>query len=290
MTAGKILVTGATGTVGSAVVSELVKAGADVRALVRNPAKAEGMRKAGVDVVEGDLDRPDTLAPALSGVSRVFLLTVPGPQMLAQEQAMIEAILSAEPEPLVVKLSALGASTEASFRFGKLHGDAEQLIVRAGIPFTFLRPTGFMQNLYGSVGSIKEQGALFAPFGDARVSYIDVRDIAAVAAKVLLDDGHESKTYELTGPEALSYADLARILSEQSGITIRYVDVPPGAARAGMLQAGMSEWLADGLLELFAVYRQGGAESVSPAVENVTGRPPRSFELFAAEFVEAIKG
>jgi uncharacterized protein YbjT (DUF2867 family) len=283
-----ILVTGATGTVGNALIQELSKAGAEFRAMVRNPAKGEALRGAGIETVIGDFDRPETLGQALAGVRRVFLLTAPNPAMAAQEIAVVEAARRGDAVRHIVKLSAFGADPNGTFLF-RMHGEAEQAIRASGVPFTILRPNGFMQNVFASARAIREQSAIHASMGGARVSMVDVRDVAEVAALALTGEGHQEKTYELTGPEALSYGEVARMISARVGRDIDYVDVPPEIARTFLVKSGMSEWLADALIDLFAAYRQGAAETVTNTVAQVTGRPARTFEQFLGEFAGRFK-
>src|SRR3954463_15036344 len=220
-----ILITGATGTVGREVIGELQRMGAGrVRALVRDPARASFIREAGFETVEGDFDKPETLDAALEGVERALLLTPPSPHTVAQQGAFIEAARRASVRR-VVKLSALGADATAPEGFGKWHGQAEELLKSSGLGWTILRPNFFMQNLLGQAQTIATQGAIYQPGGDARASLIDARDIATVAARTLTDEGHEGKTYTLTGPVAVSYADAAARLSDATGKSISYVAI-----------------------------------------------------------------
>jgi uncharacterized protein YbjT (DUF2867 family) len=152
------------------------------------------------------------------------------------------------------------------------------------LTFTFLRPNLYMQGLLNFRQSIQEQSAFFAAAGDARISAVDVRDLADVAAAALTTSRHDNKTYALTGPEALTFAEMAQRLSQHVGRAITFVDVPPEAMRAALMELGFPEWQADGLVEEFAMYRRGEAAGVEPGVQEALGRTPRSFEEFARDY------
>ena len=285
-----ILITGATGTTGREVVGELHRLGArDVRALVRDPARAGFIREAGFEAVAGDFEKPETLGPALEGVERALLLTPPTPDTVGQQRDFIKAAAGAGVRH-VVKLSAVGADAGAPEGFGKWHGQSENLLKTSGLKWTMLRPNFFMQNLLGQARQIAATGAIYQPLGDARASFIDARDIAAVAARTLTEDGHEEQTYTLTGPEALSYHDIAAKLSEATGRTIDYVPVSPEQFRAGALGAGLPEWLVSALERLNELFASGAAAEVTDDVRRIGRKEPTTFEQFARDNAEAFKG
>lgn len=283
----KILVTGGTGTVGSILLDKLTAEGASVRALVRSHSKAESIKARGIEAVIGDLSKPDTLPPALDGADKVFLLTSPEERQSELQRNLIEAARRAGVSHLV-KLSAIGAGPNTP-RLIEDHYRIEREIESAGLPYTHLRPNGFMQNMLMFASAIREQGAFYAPLGDARVSYVDARDVASVAAAVLTSDGHEGRAYEITGPEALSYKEVAQEFSSVLGKDVQYVDVPLEAARASMLGSGISSWLADSLVGLFEFYREGRAEMVTGVVREVTGNQPITLNQFIRDHVEAFE-
>jgi uncharacterized protein YbjT (DUF2867 family) len=284
-----ILITGATGTAGREVVEELRRLGAKgVRALVRDPARAGFIREAGIDAVAGDFDRPETLSAALEGVERALLLTPPSPQTFEQQRAFVEAAKRAGVRH-VVKFSAFGADADAPEGFGKWHGQSEELLKSSGLAWTMLQPNFFMQNLLGQAGQIASTGSIYQPVGDARASFIDVRDIAAVAARTLTEEGHEGKTYVLTGPEALSYHDVATKLSEATGRSINYVPISPEQFRAGALGAGLPEWLVSALERLNDIFAAGQAAQVTDDVRRVGRKEPSTFDQFARDHAEAFK-
>jgi uncharacterized protein YbjT (DUF2867 family) len=285
-----ILVTGGTGTSGREIIDELQRLGAtDVRALVRDKAKASFIADAGFGLVEGDFGRPETLDAALEGVDVALLLTPPSPRTFEQQRAFIDAGVRAGVRR-VVKFSAINADASAPEGFGKWHGQAEDYLKASGLAWTILQPNFFMQNLLGQARQIASQGVIYQPVGDARASSVDVRDIAAVAARALIDDGHEGKTYVLTGPESLSFYDVAAQLSEATGRTVSYVPVTPEQFREGALAQGLPEWLVSALERLNENLAAGRAAEVTDDVRRVAGKEPITFAQFARDYAQAFKG
>ena len=289
--AGKILVTGATGNVSSGLIPELTAKGAEVRALVRDASKAQGLRDAGVEVVVGDLDKPETLDGAFGGVDKVFLLTPPNPNQVAQARNGIAAAKRAG-NPHVIRQSARAIKEETGTlpRVSEQHAEIDAELKASGLPYTILRPHNFMQNTMMAAGTVASEGAMYMPLKSGKFGMIDVRDIVDVAAKVLTEAGHEGKTYDLTGPESISAQDIAAGLSKALGKEVKYVDVPPEAAREAMLGMGMSEWLADANNEYFKALSEGLGDFTTNDVEAVTGHPARSYETFARDFAQAFSG
>jgi len=278
-----ILVTGATGNVGSQVVQQLIASGVTPRVAVRSINKAESLTKAGAEPVEMDLNRPETVQSALTGVDKVFLVSPFVPNMVELTAILIEAAKRANVQQ-IVKLSALA---QPGIALSKWHSEMESAITSSGISFTFLRPNGFMQNFINAMAeTIKSDNAFYLNAGDGKVSFVDTRDIASVAVAALITSGHEGQSYTITGAEALSHAETAAILSQVLGRTINYVDVPEDFVRQGMQGAGIPEPTVNALLELYASYKAGQAATVSPVVEQVTGKQPISFEQFVKDYAE----
>lgn len=275
-----ILVIGGTGQVGSEVARQLRDAGEEVRTLSRSD----------VADVQADLADPASLDAALAGADRVFMATSAGPDQVQTETNAIEAAKRAGVERLV-KLSVLGAEAGAPIRFGDNHGRIEDALKGSGLAFTVLRPSGFMQNTLQWAGPIKSQGTVYAPEADAKVAWIDVTDIAAVAVVALTQDGHAGETYALTGPAALSARVQAEAIGRALGRDLEVVTFPASEAKDPMMQAGVPEWTAEALVELIGqVYAEGYAESLADGVQRTTGRPPRSYEDWVAENREAFAG
>ena len=277
-----ILVTGSTGQIGCAVVGQLVQRGERPGALVRNTDNATRVAQLGAQAVPGDLERPSTLADALRGVDRMLLLTPLHPRQDQLQAGVITAARQAGVEH-VVKISAFGAHPHAEVTIHRQHGRAERALVDSGMGFTHLRPNAFMQNLWRVLAAVADDEAITLPVGDARVSMIHVRDVAAAAVETLTASGHAGHAYDLTGPASLSYHEMAAQLSDALGRPIRYVDIPAAEARVRMREAGMSAWAVDLRLELYASYRAGAAERLTTAVADITGRQPRRFAQFAQE-------
>ena len=281
-----ILVTGAGGTIGAALTQELTTSQARTRLAFHSTAKAESARREGFDAVSLDFSKPDTLGPALEGVTAVFLL---GTGVAGQAEGEINVVRAAVAAGVskIVKLSVWGAESEG-FSFARIHRKVEREIEATSLAWTFLRPNGFMQNFVNYMsGSIKAQSTFYQAAADSRISHIDARDIARAAAVTLLKDGHAGKAYTLSGPQALSYSEAAQVLSDVLGRTINYVAVSDDAARAGMLEGGIPDFYADALIDLNRFYRGGGADTVTDGVKQVTSREPVTFEQFVRDHVAA---
>ena len=287
----KILVTGATGNVGSLLIPNLTNLGADVRALVRDESKAQGLRDAGVEVVIGDLDKPETLDAAFSGVDKVFLITPPNPNQVIQTKNGIEAAKRTG-SPFIVRLSA-GAVKEMPGALPPIsgqHAETDPMLKASGLPYNIIRPHFFMQNTMMAAQTVASEGVVYMAFKDGKVGMIDVRDVADVAVKVLTEDGHEGKTYTLTGPASISFHDVAAALSKALGKQVNYVNVPGEAAREGMISMGLSEWFADAMGEYMTAFSEGYGDFTTGEVKLVTGNPARPFEAFARDFAQVFGG
>ena len=285
-----ILVTGATGLNGSELVRRLSARGVPVRALVRTPAKAEGLAALpGVEIVEGDMARPETLSEPLRGVDRAMLISSSDPAMFEVQANFIDAAAKAGVQ-YVVKLSGIMPEIDSPFRFARMHGEIEQKLEASGMAFTHLRAGEFMQSYFRQVPAIVGRGMLALPMEDARIASIDTCDVAEVAAIILTSTGHEGKIYPLTGPEALSMAEVAERLSVVTGKTIRYVNIPPEEAKQANLARGVPPYNAEALFELFAERRRGKESQVSTVIPEVFGFQPTSFEQFAQRHAAIFRG
>jgi uncharacterized protein YbjT (DUF2867 family) len=287
-----ILITGATGTVGSEVVKQLSAKGENiiVKAAARSATDNTFENLNRVQVVQLDYDKPDSLAVALKGVDKLFLLTPFQSNMVDLTSNLVSEAKKAKVK-YIAKQSVMGADAEPGITPGRLHRQAEKIIEESGIPFTFLRPNFFMQNFVNYYGNlIRSQGAFYTPAGDAKVSFVDVRDIAAVAVKSLINDNQQKgSAYNITGGEALSYGQAAEILSKAVGKKINYVNVTDQDARKGMKDMSMDEWTIKSMIELFEITRAGYVSEISPIVEQVTGNKPITFSQFANDYAGAFK-
>ncbi len=277
-----ILVTGATGMVGKELVQQLLEMDQPVRVVTRDARKVAHLGGR-VEVVVGDLNNPETLQAAMAGVERMFLVTLE----LQQDLNALEAAKRAGVQQ-IVKLSTLEAS-EHTLQVGKWHYEREELVRASGLG-TFLRPGMFMSNTVAWwASSIKQQGAVYFPGGKGRVAPIDPRDIAAVAAVTLTQPGHAGKAYELTGPELLCVGEMVQIISRVLGKPIKYVDIPPFAAKLWMLQSGMDKSLVGALVEMMVALRKNQGAQLTDTVQQVTGRPARTFEAWCSEHIAAFQ-
>lgn len=280
-----ILITGASGNVGREVLKQVAGRGAKVRAAFQSVSKAAAA-PSGVEIVTMDYNQPQTVQAALKGVERVFLVGPPTQNLTTLERRAVDEIKRSGIKQ-VVKLSAMGGRDAI---FPRQHAESEDYIKASGVAYTFLRPNGFMQNfvIYNS-GTINTQNAFYGVQGDGAVSHIDLRDIAAVAVKTLTEDGHEGKTYTLTGPQPLTNARVAQILSDDTGREIQYVDLPVDQFKQALLGAGVPEWSANALIDLQQLYRRGGASAITHDVEQLLGRKPISFEQFSRDHAQAFQ-
>jgi len=272
-----IAVTGGTGNIGRHVLEKLANTDVAVRVLARDPSRLSSYQDR-FDVVTADLDEPATLGPALAGVDRLFVLA-PGPDVAAQDAALIRAAVEAGVRH-VVMVSSLGAEL-GGIAGGRPHLPGEALLQESGLDWTLLHPSEFMTNTAWWRDTILSAGSIFVPTGSGRVGFVDPADIGAVAAKVLTTEGHHGHTYRITGPEALSTADIAAVLSEVLGRPVAHVDVPPEAFRSGMEQAGLPPFLIEMQVEYCAAVADGVVDIVSPDVPNLLGRPANDYRSWA---------
>ena len=279
--AGPVLVIGATGTVGSRLVMELGWRGERVRGATRQPAAARRRSGDAAELVEFDFERPETFAPALDGADRVFLIARPGDEQADRVAAPLIDEMKRQGMRHVVNLTAMGVEMLDGMALRKVERHLED----SGIGFTHLRPNFFMQVFSGGplLTDICSTGAIHVPAADAKISYIDARDIAAVAAAALTEPGHVGKAYTLTGGEALDHHEVARAISEAAGKPVRYVPISEDTARTAIEGGGLSPERAERLIGFYRLVRQGFCAPVSPDVRTVLGRPPISFAQFARD-------
>lgn len=281
-----ILVTGATGTVGTQLIKALSNRGLTVRAGVHSLIKGERLKQLNPDVqlVEIDYHKPETLRVALTGVTRLCLITPFSEDQVELAKGVIDAAREAGVEQ-VVRLSAAGADAEPGIQLGRWHREVEQYLAQSGLGYTILRPGSFMQNFANyNADSICHEGKLYMPLGEGQVSYIDARDIAATAAHILAADtqAHQGQAYTLTGPAALSTTEVAAAIGEATGQPVSYVDVSEEAAAQSMTAS--PAWMRDAMLELHGLAKAGYAAGTTSTVEEITGCPPHTFAQFAHDY------
>ena len=280
-----ILVTGGTGLIGSEVVRLLSQASVPARAMVRDPDS--GQKLPGITWVIGDLAQPETLPSVFAGCTKLFLLTGNSEDADDLQRHALAAAREAG-VTLVVKLSAFGASPRSNSMIGRMHHQIETELQESDLAWTILRPHHFMQNLLGQADNIINDGIVYSSSGDGKITFVDTRDIAAVAFVALSQHGHAGKKYVITGGEALSYRQATDILGEAIGRPLRFIDEPFDEARARLTQAGQPAWLVDSLLAIAAYQRAGGpTETITSVVADLTGTLPRTFAQFARDYAGA---
>ena len=278
-----ILVTGASGTIGSELLRELVKRGESVRASVH----VRALDIDGVETCSIDYDRPETLPPALDGVEALFLLS----QEVAHEKPMVDAAREAGVRRIVY-ISSFGADTD-TFIVGQLHREIERRIEDSGMTWTFLRPNYLMQNFITLMGDdIRNEDAFHDSIGDARVSRIDARDVSHVAARVLIESGHEHRAYDLSGPEAITHHHAAEVLSEALGRRIRYVELDDDSFRRRLVAQGVPEDFAGFVEDVNRRNRNGEThdDKVTGHVRTILGREPTPFSRFCRDYAPSLAG
>ena len=287
-----ILVIGGRSKIGAALIGELLGRAQQVRALVR-AGESAGTLPADTEAVTGDLADEGSLVTAMEGVEKVFLLSSPHSQAVSWHRNAIDAARRTQVQ-LLVRSSILGADRDSPAEFVSAHTVCDRYLEDSGLPHVIVRPNLFLQNIPEStIPSIDASGTFYTDAGEARISMVDTRDVAAVAAVVLTESGHAGARYDVTGPEALSYADVAAKLSNAAGRRITYVAAPDGAVRQALLGAGLNEWFATALVGLYQDYRRSGtdgyAAQVTDTVERLTGRPPRSLAHLLDEITPALQ-
>jgi len=269
-----ILVLGSTGTTGGEVARQLIAAGRQPRLLVRSHEKARAFQD-DAELVEGDLDRPESIEVAMRGVEAMYLVSS-GVRGRTQEIAAIDAAKRAGVRH-VVKLSVYGADAPF-YAIARWHAEVESHLKGSGLAWTMLRPVNFMTNSLQWADSIRSSGAFYQPTGDGGWAAIDPADIGAVAVRTLTSPGHEGKAYAMTGPEALSASQYAQKISAAIGKPVAFVDVPPEAAHDQLLKSGMPTEYVDALLDLLAAMKAGKLDVVGDGVERATSRKPVGFD------------
>ncbi|MFI1758002.1 SDR family oxidoreductase [Streptomyces sp. NPDC020571] len=282
-----ILVTGATGKIGTEAVRLLNSEHLPVRALVRDAARApQNGSWSGVEIAVGDFDQHDTLDAAMAGVDTLVLIT---PSVPTQEIAAIDSAVG-QAVKHVVKITNHKATDDSPVDRRRDHARVEAHLRASGLTYTLLAPNLLMQNLFSMAPAIKQTHGFVMSAGDGRSGMIDARDVSAAAAAVAADPAsHEGRTYLLTGPELVTYADVAVELSRALGEEIEYCRLTPDQHREAMVQAGLPEPVATSNAQVFGLIAEGDAAWLSHDVTTLTGHEPRSLRTFLMDHVFAFK-
>lgn len=282
-----ILVTGATGTVGRELVRLLLESGQRVRVFVRDTKKAVGLfgSNPSLEISQGDMAIPETIDHALKGIDRVFLSSVADTRQVELQGNVISSAGAAHVK-FIVKLSSMGTSEDSPVSLCRMHRLTEMQLEKSGIVHTHLHPHYFMQNLFDFSREIVRQKTLQAPMRNGKISLVDARDVAAVAHHLLTRGGFENRTCVITGPESLSFSQLAERISMVTGRPLRYVDIPPAAFQKKLKAAGTPEWRINDALKSFEIFAGGYSSAVFNTVEEITGKKARSFEQFVKDHAD----
>ena len=277
-----LVLTGATGTVGSALMARLSQDGVRARALAHTPGGRSAIEGRGHEAVDGDLDDAEGLVSAFEGCDRLFLLSPAHPDQARREKAAIDAARRAGVSR-VVALSVMGADVGSGSAFGRWHAEVDEHLAHSGLDHTILRATGFMQTHLWPVPAVRGDGHWYGMTGDGAAAFVDAHDVAAAAAGALTADTVDRSVVELTGPAAISMPQAAAQLSETIGRPVSYVDVPAEGYRSTLGGAGVPDWMADSVVATYQQIRAGHAATVTDGVQRLSGRPARSYREFAEE-------
>ncbi len=278
-----ILITGATGKTGSAAVQELSNQNIPFRVLIRNEDKLNQITDMGGEVIIGAIEDDAALNQAMEGVQKALVLLPNSEQQLFLEKKVVDAALEANVQH-IVKMSSMEAVPEATSPIPKLHMQSENYIKNSGMNWTMIKPNFFMQNLLGSGKTIVEQNKFFLPMGEGKAGMIHTKDVGTVIAKVLSEDGHEGQNYEVTGPEILSFHDVAEIFSKVLGKKVDYINVPIDEYKKTLSQFLTNQWHLDSVIDLFKDIAEGGIEDKTDTFQDLIGKSPCSLEQFIQEY------
>lgn len=283
MTNIKVLVVGANGSNGQELVRQLKSNDIPVRAMVRNKNKYTGSKGESIELVEGDLSKPDSLESALEDITTAYIVTAIHPDSVMYYSNFFKAVQESEVKN-VIKISALGADLDSPSEILRQHAKSDLQLINSGLNYTILRPNSFYQNLLWEARQIKRRGKFSLPLADARQSIIDIRDIAEVTVNLCKKDILDNKIYHLTGPEAISFQEVAIQLSDVLNKEVKYIAISADASEQGMKAIGMQEWHVRVLSELQRLFAKGGFSEVVEDLKILLSREPRKFSDFASDY------
>jgi uncharacterized protein YbjT (DUF2867 family) len=280
----KVLVTGATGRIGSQLVPRL--AGYNdlaLRAFVRNTKKAAPLASSGAELMLGHLDDQQSLRVAMAGIDTVVLITPASPDAADQASSVLTAAKAAGVRK-IVRISVFKASVDGPTAITRLHGRTDTHIQESGLTYTILRPPFFMQNLFFmAADSLAREGRLYFGIGYGKLGMIDLRDTVECAESCVISDAYDDQVFTLTGPESIGFHHIASRLNDILGRPVQYIPVPPEAVERSIRAMGMGEWYAQVMRDLCRAYSENWGDLITDSVARITGRAPRSFDVFARE-------
>ena len=277
-----ILLTGATGKTGSATAKALNERGIKFRALIRNEEKREDIESLGGEVIIGSIENKEAVDQSMVDVETALILLPNSENQLSLEKQLVDSAKQAGANR-IVKMSSIEATPDATSPIPRLHLESEEYIKQSGLNWTMVKPNFYMQNLLASAATIKDQGKIFLPMGEGKTGMIDTTDVGKVLAKVLSEDGHESMNHEITGPEILSFFEVAEIFTQGLGKQVDYVDVPLAAYKETLGQFLTNQWHLDAVIDLFKGIADGGIEEKTDTYSNLMGESPKSLSQFVSE-------
>ena len=277
-----ILITGATGKTGSATAKSLNQMGVKYRALIRNEEKIEALESMGADVIHGSVEDTDAVEKSMENVETVLILLPNSEGQLSLEKQLVDSAKKLGVKRLV-KVSSIEATPDATSPIPRLHLESENYIKDSGLEWTMIKPNFYMQNLLASAATIKEQGKIFLPMGEGKTGMIDTSDVGKIVAKVLSEEGHASKNHEVTGPDILSFYEVAEIFTDVIGAQIDYVDVPLPAYKETLGKFLTNEWHLNAVIDLFKGIAEGGIEEKTDTYKELMGETPKPLAKFLEE-------
>ncbi len=280
-----ILLTGATGKTGSAVAKQLAANDISFRALVRDPDKAAALKDLGAEIAVGDMADAEAVSKALSGTEKAVLIMSNGEHQLTIEKQFTDCAVAAGVKHLV-KLSSMESEPGTTKPIPKMHVESEDYIRASGLAWTMIRPTFFTQNFLTSARTIKASDEIVMALGNAVIAPTDLRDVAEIIRLVLTDDAHLNKSYDITGPEALTLSDAAEKFSKVLGREIRYVAQPVEEFGKILTQIGYPEWRVNAVCEEFRLLGERASMHTTDTIRQILGRDPTSLEQFIKDHIE----
>ncbi len=276
-----ILLTGATGKTGGETAKALAARGVKARALVRDPAKAGALQAAGIEIAVGDVSDAASVRRALAGVERLLVL-LPNSQRQVELEKQLVDLARETGVRHIVKMSSMEAVAEARTPIPQGHWAVEEYIRASGLAWTMVKPNFFMQNFLASAKSIRENGSFSLPMGNGTTAMADARDIGAVTAEVLAGRGHEGRSYEITGPELLTFHQVAERFTAVLGRPVRYIPADP-AAYLEILKRVLNEWHATAVSGLFREIAEGVTPHLTDTFRRLVGREPIALAQFISD-------
>lgn len=281
----QILVIGGTGTIGKSLIDLLSNSNIKFKALVRSDEKAKTLEAKGVEIVKGELGKWPAVSEALKTTDTIFLLTGTSEQQVARQNKLIDLAVQKGVQK-IVKISAVGADSESSVSLANWHGQIEDHLKESGLRYIIIRPHSFMQNILMQMHTIKENGCFYHSIGETKLPMIDTRDVAQASFECLVRDDLDNRTFSITGPESISYTDMAESLSDVLDREIKYINIPPEAHNRGLKDAGIPVWLADDLTLMNSKWTKNFVHHPTDDFKKISDRQQIDVKHFAKDYAD----